>query len=63
MAGATIAAVLLFFTEPLRYVPIAALGAILVKAALSLVDLRALKAIYRIDRREFALSVLSMLGG
>jgi len=62
VAAGTIAAVLLFFTGPLRYVPIAALGAILVKAAFSLVNLKALKMIYKIDRREFALSVLSMLG-
>jgi MFS superfamily sulfate permease-like transporter len=62
VAAATIAVVLMFFTGPLRYVPIAALGAILVKAAFSLVDLKALQMIYGIDRREFALSVLSMLG-
>lgn len=62
VAAGTIAVVLLFFTGPLRYVPIAALGAVLVKAALSLVDLKGLRMIYRIDRREFALSVLSMLG-
>jgi high affinity sulfate transporter 1 len=62
VAAATIAVVLMFFTGPLRYVPIAALGAILVKAAFSLVDLKALQMIYKIDRREFALSVLSMLG-
>ena len=62
VAAATIAVVLLFFTGPLRYVPIAALGAVLVKAGLSLVDLNALKSIYRIDRREFALSVLATLG-
>jgi high affinity sulfate transporter 1 len=62
VAAGTIAVVLLFFTEPLRYVPIPALGAVLVKAAFSLVDLKALQMIYKIDRREFALSVLSMLG-
>jgi MFS superfamily sulfate permease-like transporter len=62
VAAATIACVLLFFTSPLRYVPISALGAVLVKAALSLVDLAALRKIYQIDRREFALSVLSTLG-
>jgi high affinity sulfate transporter 1 len=62
VAAGTIAAVLLFFTGPLRYVPVAALGAVLVKAAFSLVNLKALKMIYKIDRREFALSVLSMLG-
>lgn len=61
-AAGTIAVVLLFFTGPLRYVPIAALGAVLVKAALSLIDIRSLRTIYKIDRREFALSVLSTLG-
>src|ERR1700757_4492266 len=60
--AATIAVVLLFFTDPLRYVPTAALGAVLVKAAASLVDLRALDTIYKIDRREFALSIVATLG-
>ena len=62
VAAATIGIVLLFFTGPLRYVPIAALGAVLMKAALSLVDIPSLKAIYRIERREFALSVIAMAG-
>jgi len=62
VAAGAIAVVLLFLTGPLRYVPIAALGAVLVKAAFSLVDLQALRLIYKIDRREFALSVLSTLG-
>lgn len=61
-AAATITMVLLFFTGPLRYVPVAALGAVLVKAAFSLVDISALRTIYRIDRREFALSILAALG-
>lgn len=62
VAAATIAVVLLFFTGPLRYVPVAALGAVLVKAALSLIDVPALRTIYKIDNREFALSVLATLG-
>jgi len=62
VAASTIAVVLLFFTGPLRYVPIPALGAVLVKAGLSLVDIPALKHIFRIDRREFALSILATLG-
>jgi len=62
VAAVTLAVILLFFTGPLRYVPIAALGAVLVKAALSLVDLATLKMIYRIDRREFGLSIITMLG-
>jgi high affinity sulfate transporter 1 len=62
VAAGTIGVVLLFFTGPLRYVPVAALGAVLVKAAFSLVDLQALRTIYKIERREFALSVLATLG-
>ena len=37
-------------------------GAILVKAGFSLIDLKALKLIFRIDRREFAFSILATLG-
>jgi high affinity sulfate transporter 1 len=62
VAAGTIAAVLLFLTGPLRYVPIPALGAVLVKAGLSLVDLEALKTIYKIERREFVLSIIATLG-
>jgi high affinity sulfate transporter 1 len=62
VAAGTIGVVLLFFTGPLRYIPVAALGAVLVKAAFSLVDLRALRTIYKIERREFALSILATLG-
>lgn len=62
VAAAAVAAVLLFFTQPLQYVPIAALGAVLVKAGLSLVDLRSLRTFHRIDRRELALSLLATLG-
>jgi len=62
VAAATIAVVLLFFTGPLQYFPTAALGAVLVKAALCLVDIPTLRTIYVIDRREFALSVLATLG-
>lgn len=60
-AAVAVAVVLLFFTGPLRFLPIAALGAVLVKAALSLVDLRSLRTIYRVDRREFALAIFSIL--
>ena len=52
----------MFFSGLLEYVPIAALGAVLVKAALSLVDFSTLRTLYHIDRREFALSILATLG-
>ncbi|HEY1268600.1 MAG TPA: SulP family inorganic anion transporter [Candidatus Binatia bacterium] len=62
VAAASIAAVLLFFTGPLQYVPIAALAAVLIRAAYSLVDMRTLKMFYQMDRRELALSVVATLG-
>jgi high affinity sulfate transporter 1 len=62
VAAGAIAIVLLFLTEPLRYVPIPALGAVLVMASISLLDLRTLRDLYRLNRAEFALSVLATLG-
>ena len=62
VAAATVATVLLLFTGPLQYVPVAALGVVLVKAAMSLVDLVGLKKLFRIDRTEFALSLMATLG-
>ena len=62
VAAATIAAVLLFFTGPLSYVPIAALGAVLVIAAVGLFDMDTMRVIYRYDRVEFAFCILTMAG-
>lgn len=62
VAAAAIALVLLFLTEPLRYVPIAGLGAVLIMASLSLLDLKTLRQFYRLDRTEFALSLFATLG-
>jgi high affinity sulfate transporter 1 len=62
VAAATIAAVLLFFTDPLSYVPIAALGAVLVNTALHLFNFKTVQEIWGIDRREALLSLLTMLG-
>jgi MFS superfamily sulfate permease-like transporter len=62
VTAATVAIVLIFFTGPLQYVPIAALGAILVKAATSLIDIDTLKLLFRIDKQEFAIAILATLG-
>jgi high affinity sulfate transporter 1 len=62
VAAAVIAIVLLFFTGPLQYVPIASLGAVLIMAASSLLDFNTLRTLYRIERREFALSIIATLG-
>jgi high affinity sulfate transporter 1 len=62
VTAAAVALVMLFFTGPLQYVPIAALGAVLVKAAFGLFDLKSLKIFYELDRRELILSFLATLG-
>jgi high affinity sulfate transporter 1 len=61
-AAAAIAAVLIFLTGPLRYVPIAALGAVLVVAALSLVDIATLRSLWHEERGEFVISIVATLG-
>jgi high affinity sulfate transporter 1 len=62
VSAATIAVVLVFLTEPLQYVPIAALGAVLIKASLGLMDIAFLRQLYRLDKRELAISVIATLG-
>ena len=61
-AAVVIALVLLFFTKPLAYVPIAALAAILMSSALGLFDIASLRRYYRISRPEFRQSVVATLG-
>ena len=48
VAAATVALVLLFFTVPLQYVPMAALGAVLIVAGLSLIDIRSVRTLYQL---------------
>jgi high affinity sulfate transporter 1 len=62
VAAAAIAAVLLFLTGFLQYIPTATLGAVLVSAAVHLIDVKTLRTLWQIDRREFGLSVLATLG-
>jgi high affinity sulfate transporter 1 len=62
LTALTVAIVLMFFTSPLQYVPTAALGAVLVKAAFSLLDIPAVKSFYRLDRNELILSLLATVG-
>ncbi len=62
VAAATMAAVLLFFTAPLAYLPAAALAAILISAVLSLFDFASLRGYYRVSRPELRHSIAAMLG-
>lgn len=61
-AAATMAVVLFFLTEPLRYLPVAALGAVLIVAAIGLFDVAALHKMWRVSRAECGLALFTMLG-
>lgn len=60
-AGALIVA-LVFFHSALRILPLPALAAILVSAAISLIDVRELKKIWNISRIEFIFALIAMWG-
>jgi sulfate permease, SulP family len=55
--AAVVALVLLFLTGPLQFLPLCVLGAVVFTIALSLIDLRALRAIKRESPGEFALAL------
>jgi MFS superfamily sulfate permease-like transporter len=60
-AAASIALVLLFFTQPLKYVPVAALGAVLVFASFNLFNVSILRRIWTVDKAAVGLSVITTL--
>lgn len=66
LAGLTAAVVLgvavIYFADLLRILPIPALGAILIAAALSVIDLDGLRQIWRISRVEFVFAMIAMAG-
>lgn len=55
-----VALVLLFFTGPLRYLPVCVLGTIVFVVAVHLVDLSGLRKLRRISPHEFILAVLTI---
>ena len=62
LAAAAVAVVLLFLTEPMRYLPKATLGAVIVAAAIGLVDPSAWRGIARTSRVEVAIAALTLAG-
>ena len=60
-AGVT-ALVLLFFTGPVAYLPVATLGAVIVWPRLGMVDLVAWRGLARLSRVEVAIAALTMVG-
>ena len=61
-AAAALVATLLFLGPALRFPPISALGAILVAAALSLIDVEALREIRRLGGNEFLFALIALMG-
>ena len=62
VAAAAMAAVLLFLTAPLSYLPKAALGGVLIFAAIGLFDLASLRRLWQVSRPEFGVAVATMVG-
>jgi len=62
VAAAVMAGVLLFLTGPLSYLPKAALGAVLIVAALGLFDVASLRRLWHVSRSEFGVAIATMLG-
>jgi high affinity sulfate transporter 1 len=62
VAAGAIALVLLFFTEPMSYLPKAVLGAVIVSAASGLIDRSAWRGLRLVSRFEFWIAAVTTLG-
>ncbi len=61
IGASCIALLLLFFPELLKNLPATTLGAVVISAALSIIDVPALLRLYRLSRAEFVLSLICFL--
>lgn len=61
-AAATLAATLLFLGDALKLLPVPALGAILASAAIGLIDIKAMRDLWKISRIELVFALISMAG-
>jgi MFS superfamily sulfate permease-like transporter len=61
-AVASIVLILVFFTEPISYLPSAVLGAVIVSAAIGLVDRSAWRALWATDRVELTICAVTAAG-
>jgi anti-anti-sigma factor len=62
VAAATLVVALLYLGPLIRLLPLPALGAILVSAAIGMIDLSALREIRRISRVEFVFALIALVG-
>jgi high affinity sulfate transporter 1 len=62
VAAATILLILLFLTEPISYLPKAVLGAVIIAAAIGLVEPEAWRALWATDRVEVTIAAVTTAG-
>jgi high affinity sulfate transporter 1 len=62
VAAVALVVVLVALTGVLQHLPIAALGAVLVSAAIDLIDIGELRALWRASRTNFAFAMVAMAG-
>ncbi len=62
VAAGAVAMVLLFLTEPMSYLPKAVLGAVIVSAAIGLVDVSAWRGLAQVSRVEVAIAATTTAG-
>jgi hypothetical protein len=62
VGAGSIALVLLFLTEPMRYLPKATLGAVIIGAAVGLIDPDAWRTLARTHRFEVIIAATTMIG-
>lgn len=62
VAAGTLLGALVFLAPALRVIPIPSLGAILIATALGLIDIAALRQIWRVSRMEFVFAFIALLG-
>lgn len=61
-AGLTMLLVLFFLTDPLQFLPLAALAAVIIVAAIGLLDFKTLRELFEINKTEFLLSISTTIG-
>ena len=59
IAAATVVVILLFLTEPVQYLPSAVLGAVIVSAAIGLIEPQAWRALAAVDPVEVAIAAVT----
>jgi sulfate permease, SulP family len=62
LAVAVIVLVLIFLTGPIQYLPEATLGAVIVTAALGMIDLEAWRGLARVSRVEVSIAAITVAG-